>query len=543
MHTRHRGGVILAGAVLLVAAACSSSSNGGSSSGPASTAAGAQPTAAGAASTAAATTVPATDPNGKLVFGLSVAPRNMDPVTANGIGDLPALVPVYDRLIDYAGGQYKPMLATSWQFSPDGSVLELKLRTDVKFQDGTPFDAAAVKANIERGQTNPKSNVKGFLAPIQSVEVVDPATVRLHVAPGQGYGLLSSLSLLPGMMVSPAAMDKPDLDQYGVGTGPYVIKPGTFSPNDRATFVRAPGTYWGGPERQRLAEFQEIRFTDAVTAENALKSGQIDVSQVPGATQMKQLQSQGGFEARLVETLNPIGIKFNLNRPGVSDVRVRQAIASAIDRDTLVSTVLQDDCTSKPIHQFIAEGQPGYVKSLDDLYPYDPKKAQDLLAQAGVKGLQINGMDVSLEEQAEIAIQAQLKAIGIDQQLDKLSSTDANPAWNAGKYDAWAWPIVTTTDPALVLHDAVVENFQLPATTDKVKTAATGLLDQTKTDAQRAQVMAATNQAAIEDVVAIPLCFVQSRAVARKGVVGLDDQPFLSIQSLLDPTHFGVATP
>jgi peptide/nickel transport system substrate-binding protein len=535
MRTPHRGHVIVVGALLLVAA-CSSSSDKADNSAPASTAAGAQ-------STAAATTAPQTDPNGKLVFGLSVVPRNMDPVTANGIGDLPALVPVYDRLIDYASGQYKPMLATSWQFSPDGSVLELKLRTDVKFQDGTTFDAAAVKANIERGQTNPRSNVKGFLSPIQSVEVVDPATVRLHVKPGEGYGLLSSLSLLPGMMVSPAAMDKPDLDQYGVGTGPYVIKAGTFSPNDRSTFVRAPGTYWGGPDRQRLAEFEEIRFTDPVTAENALKSGQIDVSMVPDATQMKRLESAGGFQTKLVETLNPMGVKFNLNRPGVNDVRVRQAIAYAVDRDTLVATVLQGSCTNKPTHQFIAEGQPGYVKSLDQLYPYDPKKAQDLLAQAGVKGLQINGMDVSLQEQLEIAVQAQLKAVGIEQQLDKLSSTDANPAWNAGKYDAWAWPIVTTTDPALVLHDAVVENFQLPATTDKVKTAATGLLDQTKTDAQREQVMAATNQAAVEDVVSIPLCFVQSRAVARKGVVGLDEQPFLSIQSLLDPTRFAVGTP
>jgi peptide/nickel transport system substrate-binding protein len=241
MRTRHRGHVILAGALLLVAA-CSSSSDNADKSAPASTAAGSASTAAGAQSTAAATTAPQTDPNGKLVFGLSVVPRNMDPVTANGIGDLPALAPVYDRLIDYASGEYKPMLATSWQFSPDGSVLELKLRTDVKFQDGSTFDAAAVKANIERGQTNPKSNVKGFLSPIQSVEVVDPATVRLHVKPGEGYGLLSALSLLPGMMVSPAAMDKPDLDQYGVGTGPYVIKPGTFSPNDRSTSVRAPGT-------------------------------------------------------------------------------------------------------------------------------------------------------------------------------------------------------------------------------------------------------------------------------------------------------------
>src|SRR5262249_51768934 len=167
MRTHHRGHVILVGA-LLVIAACSSSSDKTGSSAPASTAAGAQSTAAGAQSTAAATTAPQTDPNGKLVFGLSVVPRNMDPVTANGIGDLPALVPVYDRLIDYANGQYKPMLATSWQFSPDGTILELKLRTDVKFQDGTVFDAAAVKANIERGQTNPRSNVKGFLSPIQS---------------------------------------------------------------------------------------------------------------------------------------------------------------------------------------------------------------------------------------------------------------------------------------------------------------------------------------------------------------------------------------
>jgi peptide/nickel transport system substrate-binding protein len=466
----------------------------------------------------------------------------MDPHTANGIGDLPALVPVYDRLIEYAyGGEYKPMLAESWEFSADGSVLELTLRTDVTFHDGTPFDATAVKANIERGLTHPASNVKGFLSPVESVEVVDPATVRLHVTPGEGYGLVSALALLPGMMISPAAMDKPDLDQYGVGTGPYVIKPGTFSPNDRATFVRAPGQYWGGPERQRLAEFEQVRFTDSVTAENALRSGDIDVSMVPDAVQMEEIASGGDFEVRLSETLNPTGVKLNLQDEALSDVRVRQAIAHALDREALVDTVLRGGCTPTPIYQYIAEGEPGYVAELDELYPYDPDKARELLAEAGAEGLQINGISAPPTEEFQIAVQAQLQEVGIQQTLDKLSSTDANPAWNAGSYDAWAWPIVTTTDPALVLQEAAVEHFQLLGTTDTVTAAAAGLLDQTKTEEERAEVMAATNQAAVEDVISVPVCFVQSRAIAREGVLGLDDQPFLSIQSLLDATRFAVA--
>src|SRR5690606_12811646 len=127
------------------------------------------------------------------------------------------LYPAYDRLTELTpDGEVIPMLAESWEFTDDDTVLRLDLRQDVVFHDGEPFNAEAVKANIERGQTLETSAVKPDLASIEEVVVVDDYTVELHLS-SPGSSLPALLSDRAGMMISPGAFDNPDIDLMPVG--------------------------------------------------------------------------------------------------------------------------------------------------------------------------------------------------------------------------------------------------------------------------------------------------------------------------------------
>jgi peptide/nickel transport system substrate-binding protein len=153
--------------------------------------------------------------------------RNLDPYLQTSSGGRSYLTPIFDRLTVVDGsGLLQPKLAESWQFAPDGSYLELKLRKDVTFHDGARFDAAVVAANIERGRTMEGSAVVTALQDITGVENVDDYTAHLNLAPGTGVELPGVFSTNVGMMVSPKAIESgTDLrnDPGPSGSGAYVV--------------------------------------------------------------------------------------------------------------------------------------------------------------------------------------------------------------------------------------------------------------------------------------------------------------------------------
>ena len=130
---------------------------------------------------------------------------------------------VYDRLVHTApDGSLVPGLAESWEYSPDGTVLTFHLREGVQFQDGAVFDAAAVKANIERSQTLEGSTLAAELARIAEVVVVDPQTVELHLSSADAT-LPAVFSGRSGAMISPNSLADPQLDRTPVGAGMFKL--------------------------------------------------------------------------------------------------------------------------------------------------------------------------------------------------------------------------------------------------------------------------------------------------------------------------------
>jgi peptide/nickel transport system substrate-binding protein len=327
----------------------------------------------GASSQGSGTSTRKAEPNATLRFGeTNAAADTLDPQRSNQSYGADWYGPAYEALLFANRNRVlQPQLATKWSFSADGMTLTLTLRSGVTFSDGTPFNATAVKANIERGQTLTGSQVKTLLAPIASVVAVNDTTAQLNLK-APNAAILTDLGGKAGYMISPAAFNRSDLNVKPVGTGPFVLD--QYNPGVSATYIRNPH-YWGTPAG--VAKIQITTFTDTTAAVNALASGQIDLAHLfdnQAATVVRNAKQQVLSDPGL--GVEWIGLNFGGK---FSDLRVRQALAYASDRKTLTDFA----GTGSPAYQWVTRDSPLYDKSLGDVYSYDPKKAKDLLTQAG----------------------------------------------------------------------------------------------------------------------------------------------------------------
>ena len=235
------------------------------------------------------------------------------------------------------------------------------------FQDDTPFDAEAVKANIERGQTVEGSAVVADLSSISEVQVVDPSTVVLVLsAPNSALpGILSSRA---GIMVSPAAFGD-GLDIAPVGAGPYRVT--DYLPDDHIEFERFDG-YWdttyGGPD---TVDWRII--PDETTRLNALRAGEVDAALITGAQQ--QDAELAGFTVDPRPTLSYQTIYLNRAKSEFDNVLVRQALSHAIDRQAFVDAVLfgAGAATVQDFPEGYYAHNPDYPA---DFYEFDPEQGQ-----------------------------------------------------------------------------------------------------------------------------------------------------------------------
>lgn len=245
-------------------------------------------------------------PGGTLTAALDTEPPTLDPHLSGSAVDRQVFQNLYDKLVDTnASLAVVPMLATSWTISPDAKTVTFKLQQGVTFQDGTPFNAEAVKYNFDRMEFDPKfpSVRRSELGPMTGVTVVDPYTVQIALE--RPYSpLLYVLTDRAGMMVSPAAAQKEGLDyaQHPVGTGPFSFV--ERLPQDHITLRRNP-TYWakGLPYLDQIV-YREITDDSARVAN--LKVGRRRHHQ-PRAAAAGERTRQGSGPTRLALPAHPGG--------------------------------------------------------------------------------------------------------------------------------------------------------------------------------------------------------------------------------------------
>ena len=321
-----------------------------------------------------------------ITIGSLQEPTSWDPAQANEGHLAPIYQSVYDTLIKREpDGELSPMLATEWSAGEDGLSLDLELRTDVTFTDGTVFDAAAVKANIEHFQGG-NGPLRSNLSNITAVEVVDADSVKLTLS-SPDPDLPANLSNAGGYMASPAALGSPDLALSPVGSGPYVIDPDRSVVGSMIALVRNED-YWGDELPFDAVEFRIL--TDETARLNALTSGQVDVAALNRAA--SALQAKGaGLNAPEAYSTGWSGILFfdrdGALLPELADVRVREALAIAIDSQALVDVGWEG--LGSPTSQVFGTQTEGYDEALETAYEYDPERAKELLAEAGAEDLEL----------------------------------------------------------------------------------------------------------------------------------------------------------
>lgn len=314
-----------------------------------------------------------------LRLGILQEPLSWDPSQAHVGHLLQPYQAVYDTLImREPDGTLSPMLATEWTYNDDLTALTLELRDDVTFSDGEVFDAEAVKANIENFQAG-NGRQASQLTDVASVEVVDADTVVLELSQ-PNPALEYFLSQAAGLMGSPAAVGTEGIATLPVGSGPYVMEAASSVPGSQYVFT-AREDYWN-PELQKFNRIEMKLLADVTARVNALVSGQIDATLVDART-AGQVEAAG-------KTLSDNQVDWTglllLDRdgalvPALADVRVRQAINYALDRETMLEQIQLGLGTVTS--QVFGPESGAYVDALDERYPYDPEMARELLAEAG----------------------------------------------------------------------------------------------------------------------------------------------------------------
>ena len=272
-------------------------------------------------------------------------------------------------------GSVTPLLAESWEVSPDGRSYTFRLKKGIKFQDGEPFDAAAVKFSFERAKAEGSTNKakKAVFDNISSIATPDAHTVILVLNNPDGtipfrMGENTAVILSPKSAASTAT--KP------IGTGPYTFE--NWQKGSAITLAKWPGYRNAAAVKINKATFRFINDPAAATA--ALLAGDIDgmprFNQNPA-----QFQADKRFTVQIGDTAGKGILAINNKKPPLNDVRVRRALMHAIDRKAFIDGAL--DGLGKPIGSHFAPTDAGYV-DLTKVYPYDPEKAKALLKEAGV---------------------------------------------------------------------------------------------------------------------------------------------------------------
>lgn len=441
--------------------------------------------------------------------------------------------PVYDSLLRLdEKGEPTPNLATAWSYDSARKVLTLKLRTDVKFTDGAAFDAAAVKANLLHTKAG-TSEAAGQLQAIKSVDVVDTSTVTITLtAPDPSFA--ANIGSVAGMMASPKALNSPTLKTMPVGSGPYMLDKSATTAGSQYTFIRNPG-YWN----KAAFPFNKIVFkplTDPTAVLNALRSGQINGALITNPRNIAPARSSGltvnDYVPGEVEGL------YIWDRGGkivkaLGDVRVRQALNYAFDRNAIVKTAKQGLGT--PTTQVFNPAGAAFDASLASRYSYDPKKAKQLLADAGYP----NGFEVTMPDASaafadqQAVITQQLADIGVKVKLDKIPIDQFISGLLSGKY-AMSYFVLASYRPwdtvrIQVQKDSLwnVLHYEDPKVSDLVAKA------QTATGDAQAALFKELNTYLVDQAWNAPWDFVENAYVTTKGI-RVTPQAYGSVPSIYD---------
>ena len=336
-------------------------------------------------------------------------------------------------------------LATSWSISDDGKIYTFYLRKGVKFHDGTPFNAEAVVFNFRRiidpdfEYFQPKADAvkTSPLRYLTNVKAVNEHTVQLILSRPWGLFLDQLSTTLPAgipLMMSPASVKKwgnEEVNLHPSGTGPFKLT--SYEPGIK-TVLERNNEYWNKPYPY-LDRLIHVVTAEESTRINALMAGEVDMITAVALDQIPSLE-RAGYQVALAQMMNLVWFySLNLNETHMKDLRVRQAMNYAINREALTKKLLNNYCL--PTWKMLPSTSKVYDPN-DRPYPYDPSKAKQLLAEAGYPNGFKTNMQIPSGGSYMVApvamaewVQRDLKAVGIDMQIQSYDWTTYLKHWLA----------------------------------------------------------------------------------------------------------------
>ena len=363
-------------------------------------------------------------PKDAIVIGLVAEPVTMDPPQITDLNSARVTKRIFEGLVGQELGSYKlvPGLAQSWDISRDGLTYTFRLRPNVTFHDGTPFNAEAVKFVFER-QLNDKGPyyatgtypyVKGFLGNVAGVEVLDASTVQIKLkAPLTPF--LQYLAHQSLFMFSPESLKKwgKDVVKHPVGTGPFKLE--TWEPGVKVVLARND-QYWGGAPKIRQAIY--VPIVEAQARLVALKTGDIDLTMDVPPDSLDELRRDPNLVVAESNSSAVWYVTLNTRHPILKDRRVRQALNHAVNKEAIIRDILRGTAivSRGPISPVYGP----YYEENTARYPHDLEKARALLKDAGYAGgfelgflVPESGSGMQSPVEMATVIQANLAQLGV----------------------------------------------------------------------------------------------------------------------------------
>ena len=453
------------------------------------------------------------EPKTTLVVGMTLEPPGLDPTAgaAAAIGEI-TQYNLYEGLTKVSRDRsVTPLLAEGWTASPDGRTYTFRLRTGVTFQDGQPFTSADVKFAFERAAAPDSTNKDKAIFAGLAVETPDAATAILRLKtpdPDLPFRLAQPTAAIVDPKSAPTNATHP------VGTGPFRFE--SWNKGDSVTLVRWPGFRDAAKIALTRATFRIINDPAAQVA--ALLAGDVDVYPRFGSMQsVAQFRADPRFTVTVGGTEGKTILAINNRRKPLDDVRVRRALAYAIDRNAVIEGAMNG--FGAPIGSHAVPGDPGYV-DLTGVYPHDPAKARALLAEAGVRtplSLTLTLPPPSYARDGGQIIAAELAEVGIDATIQEVEWAQ----WLSGvltnrNFDLTVISHVEPLDLGIYADPNYYFGYDSPALRKLLAAAAA-----TADPAAREKLLGDAQRRITEDAVNVFLFQLPQVTVAAKGLRGL----------------------
>jgi ABC-type transport system substrate-binding protein len=361
-----------------------------------------------------------------LLVGVGAPPIGFDPQNTNDNGSEEINRHIYEGLVEFDRNfQIAPALATEWKSSADGMLWTFKLREGVKFASGAEFDSTAVKKNFDRILAGGLKRSSLYEPLIKEVKIIDKYT--LYFAMKVPFGaFLHVMAHSAGLIIDPLSIEKKvDIGKMPSGTGPYLLE--KWEIGDYVT-LKANKSYWKGAPKTDQITFKVV--PDDSTRTMMLETGELDLIEKISPFDMDRVSQDKKLKVEIGPSVVVMYVNINVQDAILKDIRIRQALNFAVDKEAITKNILKG--MGEPVNSLIAPITWGYsnVKG----YPYNPDAAKKLLAEAGWKAtnsdgvLEKDGKKLTLTlltttgrylmaEKVTEAIQGYLKAIGVDCKL------------------------------------------------------------------------------------------------------------------------------